>query len=161
LVPGSSPGGPTITPKQTALGGSAKPHSLQGFRKCPLDLLRATHRAFWRIFRQILSLFLSRLGLHDCQVQAITSRFPYRSTIYAWTRESGFLASMPIKRDANAIRASDVGIAVHSNPAQRNPLDRGCGLALGYVHQLTVAAEGLSSTIAKSQCASSTSSRCF
>ena len=80
----------------------------RGFRANPLDFDTSANRRNWRNFRQFLSLFLCRLGLHESRVQAIIFRFPCRSTIYAWTRESGFSASMPIQRDANQHRRRSV-----------------------------------------------------
>lgn len=50
------------------------------------------------------SLSLRPCGLHDCQVHRMVFVFRCRSMIYVWTRESGFMASMPALRDANGLR---------------------------------------------------------
>lgn len=101
LVPGSNPGGPTTTPHQTALCGIAKAHYFAGFPRASLDATRWVNRSFWPKIRQNLALSLRSIGLQDCQVKAIVFRFPCRSTVYAWTRESDFIASMLVRRDVN------------------------------------------------------------
>ena len=89
--------------RQTLSAVSRNPRKLRGFCVVAVDFgLRAQH-PFWRKFRHILSLFLWPCGLPDCQVHRVVFGIPYMSKGYVWSRESGFMASMPAKRNLSVL----------------------------------------------------------
>ena len=111
--------GTTNTPRQTLSAVSRKPRKLRGFRVLAVDFVPASLRPVWRKNRQILSLYLRPCGLPDCQVHRMVFGIPCDSKAYVWSRESGFMASMPAERNVNPCGARNGYIVLQRSQSAR------------------------------------------
>jgi hypothetical protein len=111
--------GATNTRRQTLSAVSRKPRKLRGFRVLAVDFSPAYFAPVWRKNRQFLPLFLRPCGLPDCQVHRMVFGIPCRSKSYVWSRESGFMASMPAKPDGND--CNDPAVPAQVRPLTQKP----------------------------------------
>ena len=111
--------GTTNTPRQTLSAVSRKPRKLRGFRVLAVDFSPTPQCPVWRKIRHNSLSVLRPCGLLDCQVHTMVFVFPFRSARYVWSRESGFMASMPAERNVNPCGARNGYIVLQRSQSAR------------------------------------------